>query len=127
MWKLNWPWWKPEWDETIEQTAIRETLEETWIDITWNLKQIWILHFEFINKPEWNQSVYLFLSKNITETPVETEEMKPYIFDLDKIPYDKMWWYDKIWMPRVLDWESDIEYKFTFNKAWEELGYIKIK
>jgi hypothetical protein len=44
----------------------------------------------------------LFLSQNIKEIPVETEEMKPYLFDLDKIPYDRMWPGDKMWMPRIL-------------------------
>jgi len=125
--KLNWPWWKPEWDETIEQTAIRETFEETGLDISKNIKGVWILHFEFIDKPEWNQTVCLFLSQNIKEAPVETEEMKPYFFDLDKIPYDKMWEDDILWIPRILAWEEDIEYKFEFNKDWKMLNYKIVK
>jgi hypothetical protein len=53
--------------------------------------------------------------------------MKPYLFDLDKIPYDRMWPGDKMWMPRILTWEDDIEYKFKFNKDWKMLEYRVIK
>jgi len=53
--------------------------------------------------------------------------MKPYFFDLDKIPYDKMWEDDILWMPRILAWEDDIEYKYNFNKEWKLLDYKIIK
>ena len=125
--KLNWPWGKIEWNETIMQTAIRETFEETGLDISTNIRKVWTLHFEFIDKGEWDQEVSLFLSQNINEIPIETEEMKPYLFDLDKIPYDKMWPDDILWMPRILAWEERIEYKFKFNKDWKMLDYKVIK
>jgi 8-oxo-dGTP diphosphatase/2-hydroxy-dATP diphosphatase len=34
---------------------------------------------------------------------VETEEMKPEWFSLDKIPYEQMWESDEEWLKRVLN------------------------
>jgi len=51
---------------------------------------------------------------DFTGTPVESEEMKPEWFDIDKIPYHEMWEDDKIWLPRVLNGEY-IEYEFIYG------------
>jgi len=126
-WKFNWPWGKPRDWEDIRDTAVRETFEETGLDISWNLKQVWVLYFDYKDKPEWNTKTHLFLSKNVTQIPVETEEMKPYFFDIDDIPYDKMWDDDSVWMPRILVWERDIEYNFYFDKNSKLEKYELIK
>jgi len=33
----------------------------------------------------------------------ESEEIKPFWFDLENIPYKKMWEFDKHWLPRILN------------------------
>ena len=113
--KRNWAGGKQvEW-ESIEQTATREFLEETWVAISIeNLIKQWILHFYRPHKPEWNQSVHVFVWKEYIWEPSETEEMKPQWWNTDKIPYDNMWDDDIIWLPRLIWWEV-FEYEFTFN------------
>ena len=126
-WVLNWVWGKLEWNETIEECMIRETKEEIGVDI---LKQekIWILHFFFDDKPEWNQSVHVFEISEYSWEIIESEEIRPLWFDLEKIPYDKMWDDDIYWLPRVLAWEKDIEYKFWFDdENWKVLKWEKLK
>ena len=114
--KYNWPWWKIERWETPEQAMIREAKEEVWIDI---LKQSRIgkLYFCFEWKSDWDFEVDLFLIEDFKWNPTETEEMRPQWFDIEEIPYNKMWKDDKIWLPRVLKGESWIKYKFYF---WED-------
>ncbi len=126
-WVLNWVGGKQEWNETIEQCMIREAKEEIWIDI---LKQekVWVLKFFFEDNLDWNQSVYIFNVLKYSWEVIESEEIKPFWFDLDKIPYDKMWADDIYWLPRILAWEKDIEYNFWFdNDNWKLLKWKKVK
>jgi len=127
-WVFNWVGGKVEWSETIEQCMIREAKEEIWIDIL-NQKKIWVLNFYFSEeKNDWNQSVHLFLINDFSWEITESDEIKPFWFELDKIPYDKMWEDDIYWLPRVLAWEKDIEYNFWFDENNSKiLKYEKIK
>ena len=123
-WVLNWIWWKQEWNETLEKCMIREAKEEIWIDI---LKQekVWKMIFIFEKKPEFNLVVHVYNILDFDWEPVETEEIRPFWFDLKNIPYDKMWEFDKTWLPRILNWEKDIEYKVWYDKdTWKVLRFI---
>lgn len=125
--KWNGSWWKLENWETVEQAAVRELSEENWIILqTSDLNFKWVLHFTFEWKEDWNQSVYVFFAKFNWEW-VETEEMKPQWWNISQIPYEQMWESDKIWLPRILDWEKDIEYNITFSIEWKLLDYKMIK
>ncbi len=107
-----------DWD-SIEQTAMREFQEETWVEIVpEGLAKQWILHFYWPHKPDWNQSVHVFVWTKYEWEPTETEEMRPQWWDIDKIPYEDMRDDDKIWLPRFLRWEK-FEYEFTFNEKSE--------
>ena len=87
-------------NETIEECAIRETKEETGIDVK-KLEKIGILDFEFKNGQN-SLEVHFFQALDFLGEPVETEEMKPKWFDVDKIPFDQMWPGDKFWIPLFL-------------------------
>lgn len=114
--KRNWAGGKQVDWETIEQTAIREFQEETWVEISQeNLIPQWILHFYRPHKPEWHQTVHVFVWKEFTWEPTETEEMKPQWRDINKIPYEHMWEDDIIWLPRLI-WQEKFEYEFTFDE-----------
>ena len=126
-WVLNGVWGKVEWCENLDDCMIREAKEEIWIDII-DQERCGVLHFFFEDKPDWNQSVHLYDVKEWTWEIVETDEIRPFWFELDKIPYDKMWADDIYWLPRFLDWEKDIEYNFWFDSEnWKVLKYEKIK
>jgi len=125
-WVFNWVWWKQELNESIGDCMIRETKEEIWVDIL-SMDKIWVLHFFFENKSDWNQSVHLYDIKSWEWEIIESEEIKPLWFNLDKIPYDKMWADDIYWLPRILAWEKFVEYNFFFDwENWKVLKYEKI-
>lgn len=125
--KYNWAWWKVEWEETIIEAARRELWEETWIEVgIERLERRWIFHFYFADKPDWNQDVTLFVINNYTWEIEETEEMKPEWFDINKIPFDKMWPDDSYWLPRLLSWVMEVEYDFTFDNDGQIIEYKQI-
>lgn len=113
-WFWNWPGWKLEKWETIAEAMIRELEEETWLatDLD-SMENIWVLNFRFLDKPEWDQDVNVFMINKWQNEPIETEEMLPKWFNIDEIPYDKMWEDDKIWLPKAIAWEK-LEFKFEF-------------
>ena len=126
-WKYNGAGGKVEWEETILEWAKRELEEETWVKATKEkFEKRWLFHFSFIDKPEWDQDVTLFVVKDYNWEVFETEEMRPEWFNLDKIPYDKMWEDDAIWLPRILSWDS-VEYDFRFNEDGKIIEYKEIK
>jgi ADP-ribose pyrophosphatase YjhB (NUDIX family) len=88
-------------DKNIEATAKRETLEEIQVTVR-KLKKVAILNFYFQVKTDWNQQVTVFLTNTWQGEPKETEEMAPKWFNLNEIPYDKMWEDDILWLPLVL-------------------------
>lgn len=101
--KLNGVGGKPESDETLTEAAIRECEEE--IGVKPNVfGEVAVLDFFFPkDKSDWNQQVHAYLCTEWSGDPVETEEMSPEWYDMNKIPYDRMWVDDRHWLPRVLD------------------------
>jgi len=47
--------------------------------------------------------VIVFTCKTWSGEPTETEEMSPQWFQINEIPYDKMWSDDKYWLPKVIE------------------------
>ena len=89
--------------ESVEQTALREFQEESELKAELkDLKKVGEFDFFFPHKPEFDQTVHTFLVTNYMGEPKETEEMAFEWFDIDKIPYYKMWDDDKYWLPKVL-------------------------
>lgn len=110
--------------ESIEEAAVREAQEE--IGVTpLSLKKVATLHFFFPEVPlenDWNQEVLVYLVDRWEGEPVETEEMAPCWFDLEKIPYESMWSDDIHWLPRVLSGFS-IEGHFMFDQNQKLLEF----
>ncbi|MBI4779409.1 8-oxo-dGTP diphosphatase [Candidatus Falkowbacteria bacterium] len=99
--KWNGPGGKIEPGETIERAAVREVKEETGLSVR-NLKKMAELEFIFIDKDEWNQAVYVYLTKDYSGEITASEEGELKWFKLDEIPYDKMWVDDPYWLPDIL-------------------------
>ena len=73
-------------------------------------------YFPYVEIPtKWNQQVVGFICNQWQDEPMETEEMKPEWFQLDKVPHDRMWSDDVFWFPKVLK-GSLIRAKFLFGK-----------
>jgi len=87
--------------ETPEVAAVRELKEEVGL-IANNLKKSAEITFFFPHKPEWDQIVHIFVAKDWSGVPKESEEMKPDWFDVAKLPFASMWSTDVDWLPHVL-------------------------
>ncbi|XP_076865331.1 oxidized purine nucleoside triphosphate hydrolase [Brachyhypopomus gauderio] len=86
--------------ETIEQAARRELLEESGLTVD-TLHKIGNITFEFVGETEL-LDVHIFRANTYTGQPIESEEMRPRWFDVDKIPFPEMWADDVLWFPLLL-------------------------
>ena len=84
-----------------------------------------VLNFSFDGKPEWNQECHVFVARKWQCEPVETEEMKPEWFNTAKIPFEKMWVDDALWLPKVLAGES-LKAEFVFDREGKIIKSYKI-
>ncbi len=125
--KLNGYGGKVQDGESIEEAAIREMKEEVeLIAETSNLNKVGRLEFLFNGKPEWDQEMHIFLVREWTGEPRESEEMRPQWFDVKEIPFDSMWPDDKYWLPSVLAGKK-IEGSFCFIKDGAEIEKYDIR
>jgi len=93
---------KADTDESAEQAAIRECQEE--IGVT-PLKPRLVGKIKFYeqNDPTFGHYIHIFTATKWQGEPIETEEMRPEWFDIQDIPYGKMWVDDPLWLPLVLE------------------------
>ncbi|MBI2798661.1 8-oxo-dGTP diphosphatase [Candidatus Saccharibacteria bacterium] len=121
-------WWngvggKVEEGETIELAAKREAYEEIAVRPT-KLNQAATINFYFLDEPiekNWNQQMHVFLCDSWAGEPKESEEMRPEWHAKSRLPIDKMWPGDRIWMPKVLAGEKvKADLAFNANKEVEE-------
>lgn len=98
--------------EDLESSAKRELLEESGVKAL-RMEKRAILHFKFLHSGKKIVS-HLYFCNQFENEPIETEEMKPFWFLFDNIPYDKMWPDDIHWMLRFLSGEK-FEGVFNFS------------
>ncbi len=102
-------------NETIEAAAMREVEEECGINVT-KLEQRGIINFSWPNKKSDPLEGHIFEALEYSGNPIETEEMKPQWFDLDKIPYEEMWADDILWLPHFLA-NKKFKAEFSFDDS----------
>lgn len=101
--------------ETIEAAALREMAEEIGVRAAaQNLEKAATLRFYFKNHQAWNQQVHVYIVRQWSGEPAESEEMRPRWFAFEDIPYGEMWVDDKLWLPQVLQGKR-VEAEFYFN------------
>ncbi len=105
----NGPGGKVEENETVKESAKRELKEETNLTAE-SLDKKGLLNFYFGEKPF--MEVHVFLCKKFNGTPKETKEARPEWFEIDEIPYERMWPDDKYWLPLLVEGK---EFEGTFN------------
>jgi len=98
--------------ETLEKCAVRETLEESGVEIL-NPQRIGMILFNF-ESDEPDHEVHFFRAIDFLGVPRESDEMKPEWFDENQIPYNKMWDDDKYWLPLLLRGQR-FKGRFNFN------------
>ena len=111
---------KVEREESIEEAARRETLEESGVEVI-DLDERGVIEFEFKGKPGILE-VHIFKATNWQGKPEETEEMKPKWFNVADIPYEEMWTDDKYWLPLFLEGKR-FKGRFLFNDNDQVLNY----
>ena len=107
--------------ETIEEAMRRETFEEAGIDVS-EAEKVGILEFEFQGNPETLET-HIFRAEKFVGEPMESEEMKPQWFDVDKIPYKNMWADDIYWIPMFLE-RKKFQGKILFGKGDVVLDHV---
>ncbi len=118
---------KVEQGESKEEAVAREVREEIGVEVQ-KLEYHGYLDFYFpeVIDESWNQRVHVFASSEWTGEPTETEEIKPFFFKFDRIPYDKMWDDNKVWLPKVLSGEY-VAMEFLFDKDLKVMEYKDIR
>ncbi|MGZ3658411.1 MAG: 8-oxo-dGTP diphosphatase [Bdellovibrionota bacterium] len=100
--KVNVPGGKIRAGESAENAAIRETQEETGI-IPAHLKEAGRLEFSFPENDNWDNTCTVFTVEAFSgEVVAENEECSAHWESLDRIPVDKMWDADRLWLPHLL-------------------------
>lgn len=114
--KLNGVGGKIEAGETIEQALVRECQEE--INVT-PLSWRPVAELDFIQDSTtepWHMYVHAYIATEWSGEPSESEEMSPEWFNINDIPYDRMWDDDRYWLPLVLQ-DKLVYGSFTFDEA----------
>ncbi len=101
--KINVPGGRLEQAETWAQAAVRETREETHLNIS-NLEDCAEHKFQFADG--YALLVKAFLAYQWEGIPTDTEEAAPFWCLRKDIPYEKMWADDILWVPRIFEGHS---------------------
>ena len=97
--KINGPGGRIESGETAAEGAVREVQEELCVTPT-GVRPAGELYFQFIDGYSLHGSV--FTASGFEGQLCETREAAPIWTPLDRIPYDRMWADDSLWLPLLL-------------------------
>lgn len=120
--KYNGPGGKVKAGEDPRQAAVREIKEEVGLEIA-DPKELGFIEFVWPKgKEDWNQRCHIYLTRNFSGAPCESEECRPQWFALDRIPYDQMWDDDQYWYPDALA-GREVKKRFYFDEAGKVLRF----
>ena len=110
--KINGPGGKIEKGETPMQCAVRETNEELHIN-PFNIRAAGELFFHAEDMPKIHG--FVFVASGFEGTPTETDEAIPEWFEIDNLPFSRMWDDDRLWLGEILSGQS-VKGWFTFEE-----------
>lgn len=108
--------------ETAEQAMKRECFEEIGVVPTLYEKVGLVDFIEFYKGEQARLVFNLYIATEWEGEICESNEIKPFWFDIDKIPYDNMFEDDKYWLPMVLEGKKIAGY-FEFDKDFKLMSY----
>lgn len=92
--------------ESARAAAVREVAEELGVVVAASdLVAISDITYPFVDKDEWSQRSFGFVTRTWTGTPTGSAELAPHWFPVDAIPFERMWADARLWLPRALDGE----------------------
>ena len=97
--KINGPGGRIEPGESPLQAAIREVEEELLVTPT-GVREAGELKFQFVDG--FSIHGYVFTATDCVGEPTETDEAIPIWTPLDRIPFERMWEDDHVWIPLML-------------------------
>lgn len=108
-------------NETPEIAMIRETQEEINVTPT-KYEKVGLIELDEYYKGKKENVVFnLYMIYEWDGEPSESDEIKPGWFDINEIPFSKMFTDDKYWLPLVLEGKKLKAY-FEFDKNWNMLS-----
>lgn len=111
--------------ESVVSACIRELNEECSITCKEEDLEL-VAKLKFHEEKHGLIPVEVFLLKNWSGEPKESEEMKPQWFLIEDIPFHSMWDDDSYWLMRVLNGEKlEAEFFFDENNQVKRVGYIR--
>ena len=113
--------------ESDAACALREVDEEAGVvidpvSLAWRAE----LNFVFPSRPELNAVVTVFLGRQWSGRPWESEEMVPEWFDVGSLPLDRMWDDEAYWLPRVLAGET-LAGTITYDESCKLVAHAELK
>lgn len=124
--KLNGVGGKIEPGESEVQGMLRECREEIGVTPI-NLEQRAVLHFDLFYKGEKEkEDTYVFVASDYSGELVESEEMKPSWYDINKLPYERMFSDDELWLNSLIEgkkFEANVVMDENFNTTSFDIDY----
>ena len=115
--------------ETIEEAVVREMEEEAGIIVDKEkLEKVAELNFTFPYVPKekaFDQLVHVFVTREWSGDPKESEEMLPKWFSQNELPFESMWNDDRIWLPKILSGEK-LKADFVFGEDNQTIAQHKL-
>ena len=109
---INAPGGHVEIEETKKEAAVRETKEETGLDVA-DLEERAVLRFQF--KDGLRMLGYVFFTSSYSGTMIEEcEETRPFWTEISDLDYSRMWEDDRLWLPLALEGKH-VEGYFIFD------------
>ena len=113
--------------ESFRECAVRELYEEvSLLAEPEALEYMGFLDFHFTAAPAADHITYIYFVKTWTGDPAGSEEMNPRFFTVDRLPYDRMWQGDRVWLPRLIKGER-IKGRVIFAPDGETVQSLEIK
>ena len=105
---------KVEEGENTDQAMKRECMEEGNIKVIDSIKR-GVLTFHYTDDPEMEVHIYEIIK--FKNKPEDSDEMQCHWFDVDKLPFSKMWPDDSFWMPLFLN-NKKFKGEFYFDENY---------